>query len=472
MFGVELFAIYLLAGLFQLQVGVSLVILGLASTILNWVVSGFTTLPYTTGGIIDIGWPICRDLVNISFIIILVFIGLATALRLGEYQVKKTLPLFLIIALLINFTQVICGLIVDASNIVMNFFLAEGVGGSQFFASQLDNWGASITEGMKQFWNPLAVTDLLLKSVVISVFNLLAACVFSLFAFLFILRYVAIWILVILSPFAFAAYILPATRSFWKTWWNQFIQWCFIGVTCAFFLYLGDHMLRIVAQNGGYFSPVPPSGEGIVAQMGASVTSFINSLLGYGVALVFLCLGFFVAISTSAMGASGVIAATQKGAKAAGRRAATIGWERTRSAAAAVGAEAGRIRSTYQTQRAAGATRTEALKHTTGAYWATRAKPAMKAAISPKTYLKGAVAAGKGTLSAIRDIGEAGIRTAFGIPKAKKERPTCPVCGNYVPAKAKFCPHCKHKMPTCPDPKCRAPLVPGAKFCDRCGTKI
>jgi len=64
----------------QLVLVISNLILGLAGVILSWVLSPyFMSLPYTYGGIIDIGWPIVRDFINMFFIIALVIIGLATA---------------------------------------------------------------------------------------------------------------------------------------------------------------------------------------------------------------------------------------------------------------------------------------------------------------------------------------------------------------------------------------------------------
>lgn len=47
----------------------------------------------------------------------------------------------------------------------------------------------------------------------------------------------------------------------------------------------------------------------------------------------------------------------------------------------------------------------------------------------------------------------------------------CPVCGEPVPAGAKFCPECGSSIKrACP--KCGAALAPGAKFCPECGAKI
>src|SRR3989344_1092332 len=61
----------------------------------------FIRVPYTTGGVIDVAWPIVRDFANMLLVLILIFIGLGSALRLGDYEAKKALPRLFGVALLI-----------------------------------------------------------------------------------------------------------------------------------------------------------------------------------------------------------------------------------------------------------------------------------------------------------------------------------------------------------------------------------
>ncbi|GAG05001.1 unnamed protein product, partial [marine sediment metagenome] len=69
-------------------------------------------------GIVQAGWAIVRDICNLFFILILLIIAFATILRLEPYDIKKMLPKLLIIALLINFSKMICGLIIDFSQVL------------------------------------------------------------------------------------------------------------------------------------------------------------------------------------------------------------------------------------------------------------------------------------------------------------------------------------------------------------------
>lgn len=303
----------IVVAILQIPLLLANVFLSMSIAILGVVTSpGFISLSYTNPAgneFLAVGWALTRDLANIGFVIILVIIGLATALKIREYQWQKTLPLLIGIALLINFTPVILGLIVDASNIMMHFFLGDMVDFTfvaTIWHEQLNILLDSAAWSRDLSFLPFAQTLFLI------VFGFISGFIFFLFSFLFILRYIAIWMLVILSPIAFFCYILPATRGLFKTWWNQFIQWSIIGVSAAFFLWLSSHLL-LLSWEGKVMSGTFDTGEKVTAP----IAEMMNQLLPYSIGIGFLIAGFFVALSTSAMGATGIIAVTQKGAKTA-----------------------------------------------------------------------------------------------------------------------------------------------------------
>ncbi len=305
-------AVFLL--FFKIFIEIGNLILQLSLLILNWVLSdGFIPWSYTNAAnnpIINIGWTLTRDLANMSFIVILVAIGLGTALKLGEYQVQKTLPTLIIIALLINFTPVFLGLMVDAANITMNFFLAK--------VSGLDAWGrasesqsALIMQTLKSGGAVLGLVPAIFQVMMLVAINIFSAAIIAAFAGLFLIRYIAIWLLVILSPIVFAMYILPSTRKmYWNQWWKQFTQWTIIGIPAAFFLYLGNHIM-IAAPS---MNLNPPSSS----IWDLTFLNFIRSIMPYFISLIFLWFGFFVALTSSAQGSSGIIKTVQTGVKKGG----------------------------------------------------------------------------------------------------------------------------------------------------------
>lgn len=68
------------------------------------------------------GWQIVRDLSNIFFILILVWVGFTTALGISKSSIKSIVPQLILNALLINFSLFGTRVIIDLSNIVSRVF--------------------------------------------------------------------------------------------------------------------------------------------------------------------------------------------------------------------------------------------------------------------------------------------------------------------------------------------------------------
>ncbi|HXK31944.1 MAG TPA: hypothetical protein VJ378_00505, partial [Candidatus Paceibacterota bacterium] len=146
--------------------------LWLCVNILNWVLSpNFISLSYTDpskNAFLDVGWNLTKDFGNIIIVLALVVIGLGTALRLAGYQAQKALPTLILIALLINFTPVFCGLIVDAANILITFFVGDtGFSGGNSFVNLFNNQWSSVQKmaGGVKFWDPGASGEALAAAV-------------------------------------------------------------------------------------------------------------------------------------------------------------------------------------------------------------------------------------------------------------------------------------------------------------------
>ncbi|MDP2641374.1 MAG: hypothetical protein Q8P39_02430 [Candidatus Yanofskybacteria bacterium] len=227
------------------------------------------------------GWHISKNIVNLIFLVLLAFIGLATILRLQSYQLQKTLPLLIIIALLINFSGVLVAFIVDISNIFTNAFLQ---------AMQDKSWHISwpsTSEGVSDLAGDLGLH---LSRII---FYALATVILLAVTLLFFVRVLVLWILTILAPFAFAAYILPSTQSLWGQWWKALIQWAIIGVPMSFFLFLATFVLT---GTGGAVAPEALGGAGALA-----------SFLGPITALFILAIGFMISMSLAPAGAQKVL---------------------------------------------------------------------------------------------------------------------------------------------------------------------
>lgn len=318
----------------------------LAGVILKWVVSpGFISWSYTSADptknpIIAIGYNITRSFVNMGLVLVLVYIAFSTILRLGGRQTQKLLITLIVVALLVNFAPVLCGLVVDATNIAMYYF-TDHITGMKNLLNTLKGAGDSIVAGFttleatKQF-------GILFQSVALIAFNMVLTFILLLFAIIFLLRYVAIWVAVILAPLAFVSYILPATRRFFNTWLSQFLQWSIIGVAGGFFLYLGEQIAELM-----------PTAPMLRAETEYGI---FDTILPHFVTLAFLGIGLIVALTTSAMGAGQIMAGGKRFGKTMGptvaKWTAQVPKAGYRMAAAPLTAAVGKGKETYQAARA------------------------------------------------------------------------------------------------------------------------
>ena len=297
----------------------------LAGGILKWVLSGsFTTLSYTNPAnnpIIAAGLNITQSFVNMALVLVLIFIAFSTILRLAGYETKRLLITLIVVALLVNFAPVICGLIVDACNIAMHFF-TDHITGLTNLANMAQGCGDRIIAGFTsiKFTEQIGV---LAESFVLIIFNSLLIFILLIFALIFMVRYIAIWTAVILAPLAFVSYILPATRNIWNIWWNQFIQWSIIGVVMGFFLYLGEQVSELVSITGEY---AIIGREGITAL--TTHPGVFDQVLPHMVTLAFLYLGLIYGFQTNALLATNIISTGKRGGRTVRKWAGKEAWRR------------------------------------------------------------------------------------------------------------------------------------------------
>lgn len=275
-------------------------------------------------GIVEAGFNFTRGFANMFFLLILVFIGLATILRIKEYQVQKLLPTLILVILLTNFIPVIVGVIADTTNIFTRFFLDE--------ISSLNSWNnlwdslfGYMTGAAKTLFSfselPKLIGDaigLILLGVIAIAFNLYAGIVYLFVLAIFIGRVIAFWILIILGPIAFALYIFPITKGIWKEWWSNLIKWAIVGIPVGFFLWLSTYV-KNAAVNSDIFQKfsVPSGSESLNPlkmgpELSASITGALTSMLGPLTAIIILHMGVKMSRKYMPAGAEAIISGVQK----------------------------------------------------------------------------------------------------------------------------------------------------------------
>ncbi|MDO8577289.1 MAG: hypothetical protein Q7R55_00220 [Candidatus Wildermuthbacteria bacterium] len=213
-------------------------------------------------------WDYSRALANSFFVLMLAIIGFTTILRIQSYQWQKTLPSLLIAVLLINFSGVLVGFVVDMANIVTNAFLGDAV--------KSTNWGAQDI--------PLpgtgGSTEKLAYHVGEIIFYLFVSFAYFATMLLFVVRTVVLWILAAIAPLAFALYVLPATKTYWQQWFKALFQWAIMGIPASFAIFFASKALSLTGQSIG--TGTPPA---FFAQVAGPFTAAIILIVGMGMAL-------------------------------------------------------------------------------------------------------------------------------------------------------------------------------------------
>lgn len=283
---------------------------------------------FTNISIVKTGWGITRDVANMLFVIGLIIIAGATALKIESYDVKKLLPKLIIAALLINFSLVIGGVIIDFTQVATHFFYEE-VTSEMGFTEQLAKLmkvssALSINEnadaGEKLAAGAAGVLMLIFTQLASVVFLFLASIAVGIGAFFLIVRMITLWILLILAPMAWAMWVLPATEDLFRKWWSNFFKWSFFAPIYAFFIYLA-----VEATNSDSLSNIINDEMASIVEATGWKETFWNGLMSspnvlmqYLAATGFLFGGIIVAQKLSIYGAAGVIKMAQNAGKGAG----------------------------------------------------------------------------------------------------------------------------------------------------------
>ena len=188
------------------------------------------------------------SMANILLIIVFMVIvfSQSTSVGLSNYGIKRMLPRLVMGAIFINLSFYICAFLIDISNIAgtsivgfmigagggdtsisaqINEAVGGGSGGVNFFSTGGDVAAGTVVGGGLLAGGVAAVsigaTALLWLAV-----PLLLAALISIFATMLVLiaRQVILLGLVLVSPLAFAAWLLPNTDQYFKKWWSLFTQ--------------------------------------------------------------------------------------------------------------------------------------------------------------------------------------------------------------------------------------------------------
>jgi len=271
------------------------------------------------------GWASNRDLANMLIVLGFIVVAIAFALRLGEYGSKKVLVNLIIVALLVNFSGLFCGLIIDASNLTMHG-LISGTSNTANMATDFF-YRINTAEGdnlcPNDGDNTINLNFYTSSSIMFGLLYFMLISCFIFLAFMIVVRYAALGILFMLAPLAFFCWVFPATKGVWNKWITAFIKWAFIGVYLCFFLNIVAIMV-----------------EGMTVLSTKNTDPSILSLFAYfSICVLTLCVGYYVSLKAAAATAPAVVGAVKTAVGFA--TGAVVGFAAGGMAGAAKGAMSG-----------------------------------------------------------------------------------------------------------------------------------
>lgn len=262
------------------------------------------------------GWTIARDLVNIGFIAVLLYISFMTILNKIDWQKQLIQLLFAVI--LVNFSRMIVGILIDFSQVIMLTF----VNGFRQIA------GGNIIQklGLADYLNYSFTGDIdeavnIFIKLGIGIFmGILLLSIISMMAAWLIIRAVKLWLLTIMAPFYALGQFIPPLSRFTNMWKSEFTEQLIAGPFMAFGIWFA---LSVISSTGDSSAITTPPAEGLTekgrfqqAGVGSEIDSRVSSVYSMiiGAALLY---GVFNMSKSMAGQAAAVGTSVFSGSKAA-----------------------------------------------------------------------------------------------------------------------------------------------------------
>ena len=233
-------------------------------------------------------WEQFRDLANIAFIVLFLFVIFSqlTGVGIDNYGIKKIMPRLIVVAIMVNLSFLICALAVDVSNILgsglkaMFEAMARDIPSSVAALSPTTPGpGATLatvglgTAGVVLFGilNPVGALTVggAILGVGLAVLGITISLLFSiLFMFMIlIVRNAGVVLLIAISPIAIVCYMLPNTDKFYKQWFNMLKALLVVYPICGALIGAGK-------LAGNLLASIPDSPGMVIAGMIVNVLPF------------------------------------------------------------------------------------------------------------------------------------------------------------------------------------------------------
>jgi hypothetical protein len=264
---------WIVCPVYNLLAGISDTTYNIISQLLNVPVSIFNTDSGTYTG-----WLVARNVANVGFVIafLIIIFSQVSSIGVSNYGVKKMLPRLIIAAIMVNASYFVCELAVDISNILGNS-IHNVLNNIPIFKNAHDFWSGNnqLQTVVSEILDGSIVLGLGVAAGAAAVFAgvglilpvLLGAVLGVLVTFLILIgREALIILLVVVSPVAFLAMLLPNTETFFKQW-RKFFTAMLVLYPLIALLYGGSRLaggILLDALGGQGLAQIAAAAVGVV----------------------------------------------------------------------------------------------------------------------------------------------------------------------------------------------------------------
>ncbi|MFA6159896.1 MAG: hypothetical protein WC678_02280 [Parcubacteria group bacterium] len=283
-------------------------LLQLSTALFEWIMAPENITSVIGNDVIYSAWGTVRDVLNVSFIMFLLFSAFATVFQIDKYSYKNILKTLVIMALLVNFSFPISRFIIDVSNMMMYYFAsALGMDAGKTVIGFADATG--LPEIIYSGGIGNASTTALFTAVI---FIFIFAVTVLTITVLFVIRTIALAILIIFSSLAFVGTAIPPLASYASDWWSKLFKYAFFGPIMLFMIYIASTLMTALAKSG-------MSSMKDIATDQSGDPDTIAALSFFVIPIVILWMGLGIAQSMSIAGAGAVVGKAQGFMKGAGK---------------------------------------------------------------------------------------------------------------------------------------------------------
>lgn len=287
-------------------------LVGWSGKLLNWAIGDFVIgfgdvyLTWGVGVAVEKGWEIIRDVLNISFIFGIVYIGIRLIFDADDSSAKRSLGYLLAAALLINFSLFISKFVVDFSNSLAAVIYNTGLVDAQEdlassfinilgLSTVIDNGSGTLTVGSEVSGGLAIIFGTF-------IFMLLATYALAAGAFLIFIRGIALIFFMIFSPIMFLGWIFPQFRTFTSKYWSMFLSNAFMAPAYIFCIYLTFTIMD------GFKYQIRTTGQGSMGDLfSESYAGNVNGLVVFTLAIGMMLASISVAKRMGAFGGGLVV---------------------------------------------------------------------------------------------------------------------------------------------------------------------